>query len=280
MIFQYCVKEERSGQRIAQVLREEFDISSHLLKNIKLYGDITINGSKCWVVAVVQTGDLLEVSWDFHGKEAGEISCDSIPILYQDDCFLIVDKPSNLCVHPSKGHGTESLITLLSGGNHLHVVTRLDKDTSGLVLLAKNGYWHNQLSNTVIQKRYYGLVEGRLEPLTDRIEAPIQREEEGGMRRIVHPDGKTAITLYRVLEYLPEENQSIVDFQLLTGRCHQIRVHTSYRGHPLVGDSLYGSEVSSSDGQRLVCGSLQFLHPRDQTEISVSIKEYREHLLA
>ncbi|MGB4661904.1 MAG: RluA family pseudouridine synthase [Mobilitalea sp.] len=271
MRFSYTIREEHNGHTIEQVLKEEFKISSQLLKNIKLYGSILVNGRKQWTKDSVHNGDILEAGWDFAGKEAGHIICDSIPILYQDDCFLIVVKPSNLCVHPSKGHGYDSLITRLNGGNGLHVVTRLDKDTSGLVLLAKNGYWHNQLSNIEIIKRYYGVVEGKLEPAQSLVDAPIQRESEDSVRRIVHSQGKRAITAYKVLDYLSEVDLSVVGFQLFTGRCHQIRVHTSYLGHPLVGDNLYGSIIESTEGQRLVCGKLQFIHPRDQVLVEVSL---------
>ena len=279
MIFCYQVKPERIGQSVEQVLKEEFGISSHLLKNIRLYGSIVSNGVKKKTNEIVAEGEKLEASWDFNGTEAGQIACDSIPILYQDDCFLIVDKPPKLCVHPSRGHSGDSLITRLSGGNFLNVVTRLDRDTSGLVLLAKNGYWHNCLSHIEITKLYYGLVKGKPELEQGTIDEPIERESAGSIRRIVCAEGKRAITTYRVMEYFEQEDCSILEYQLFTGRCHQIRVHSSYIGHPLIGDGLYGNGEYGMDGQRLICGKLVFEHPQNKEKIEISLPDIINSLM-
>ena len=281
MKFCYTVTQERSGQTVEQILKETFQISSHLLKNIRLYGCLTCDGKKIKTNECVFVESVLFAEWNFNGKEAGEIVSDQIPILFQDECFVIVDKPTNLCVHPSRGHIQDSLITVLSGGNHLNVVTRLDRDTSGIVILAKNGYWHNRISQTEILKLYYGLVEGCPIQKEGMIDEPIERETEGSIKRIVRSDGKSARTAYRVLDYFDDIDCSVLEYRLFTGRCHQIRVHTSFLGCPLVGDSLYGNEKSDSrqDGQRLLCGQVQFIHPKSGELINIRISDIEERLL-
>ena len=281
MKFCFTVTKECSGQTVEQILKDQFQISSHLLKNIRLYGSLTCDGIKIKTNDIASNGCTLLAEWDFNGTEAGDITSKSIPVLFQDECFVIVDKPKNLCVHPSRGHSQDSLITVLSGGNHLNVVTRLDRDTSGIVILAKNGHWHNRMSQTEIIKLYYGLVHGH--PLNKEgiIHAPIEREEEGSIKRIVRPDGKSATTAYQVLEYIEESHCSLMEFRLFTGRCHQIRVHSSYLGCPLVGDTLYGDkgENLKIDGQRLLCGQVQFIHPKSGELIKIRIPDYKERLL-
>ena len=282
MVFRYQVVKRREGQSVETVLKEEFMISAYLLKKIRLYGSITCNGREIKIYDMVAAGDLLAATWDFEGKEAGWITCETIPILYQDTCFLIVDKPSNLCVHPSRGHSQDSLITRLSGGNFLNVVTRLDRDTSGLVLLAKNGYWHNRFATTQISKIYYGLVRGK--PIVPQgvIEEPIERENEGSIKRIVCADGKRAVTSYRLIKYNEEIDCSILEFQLFTGRCHQIRVHSAHIGHPLIGDGLYGNgdRDRELEGQRLLCGKLVFVHPGTGEKIEIELPDIRQRLIS
>ena len=279
MLFRYQVGKCKEGQSVETVLREEFMISAYLLKKIRLYGSIKCNGSEIKIYDLVTTGDWIEAAWDFDGKEAGWITCDTIPILYQDTCFLIVDKPPNLCVHPSRGHIQDSLITVLSGGNFLNVVTRLDRDTSGLVLLAKNGYWHNRFATTPITKIYYGLVSGKPIATQGMIEEPIEREQEGSIRRVVCENGKHAITAYRLVEYIETINCSILEFELFTGRCHQIRVHTSHIGHPLIGDGLYGNG-EEQEGQRLLCGKLLFVHPGTGEKIEIELPDICQRLIS
>lgn len=184
-----------------------------------------------------------------------------IKILYQDDWVVVADKPAGLLTHPSYTGETHALTTLLSPYT-LHPVSRLDRDTSGIILLAKNGYAHDQLSQQTMQKHYRALVHGKMASTSGTIDAPIRRSPNSIITREVGLDGKEARTNYRVLAsylYMDQFPLDLVDFELETGRTHQIRVHSLHLGHPLVGDSLYlGDKLNALD---LAIGR-QALHAR------------------
>ena len=251
--------------RISEYLRMRLGLSVTLIKRVK-YGGVFLNGENVHMRAMVQNGDVIEIRFP---KEASEgIPPMDLPleILYEDAHLIAVCKPRNMPTHPSKGN---SLPTLANAVMHyfgeefvFRAITRLDRDTSGIVLIAKTQYAAARLSEDMkagkFKKIYTAIAEGIPEEKEGRIDAPIRREAEGEMRRIVAEDGKRAVTDYRVIHERSDGN-SILSLRLHTGRTHQIRVHMAHIGHPLLGDFLYGTK--SADGYFLHCTKMEIPHP-------------------
>ena len=199
----------------------------------------------------------------------------SIPlrILYEDDELLAVDKPTNMPTHPSKGNNLPTLANAVMGmygGNFVfRSVNRLDRDTSGIVIIAKNQMSAGKLSELMkagkFRKEYECIVDGVPNPPIGIINQPIEREHEGSIKRIVRPDGKRAVTEYRVIGELGERSRCRII--LHTGRTHQIRVHMAYIGHPLSGDFLYGKRAESEYFLR--CVSISFPHPKTGENLTI-----------
>lgn len=204
-------------------------------------------------------------------------------IVYEDDDILVINKPAGLVVHPSKGHlqGTlvNGLLHYLNGnlscGSDLYrpgIVHRIDKDTSGLLVVAKHNAAHQALADQIVnhdmRRSYMALVHGHVKAPQGTIEAPLQRDPANRLRWTVAKDGKYALTRFQVLESY--ENATLLDLELETGRTHQIRVHLEFIGHPLVGDPVYrkgldhvkGSLVHDMSGQLLHAYALKLQHPR------------------
>ncbi|MFG6118091.1 RluA family pseudouridine synthase [Thalassobacillus sp. B23F22_16] len=243
--------------------------SRQLLKQIKHSQGLQVNGAEVTVRKVLHAGDLVEVTLPIvKPAERLEPIPMELVIVYEDDDLLILDKPAGLAVMPSMNHH----VTLANGivayyekqgvPSTVHIVTRLDKDTSGLVLVAKHAYSHSLLSTGFtgpIEKTYWALVEGHLKHKNGMIEAPIRRKEGSIIEREVKEKGQPAATRYKVLRAL--RAHSLVELELLTGRTHQIRIHMSHRGHPLAGDDLYGGSLGIMKRQALHCRRLVFTHP-------------------
>ncbi len=240
-------------------------LSVTLVKKAK-YGGILLNGQAVTVRATVNVGDKIEI---FLVEEKSEgIPPMDIPlrVIYEDEDILAVDKPTNMPTHPSKGNNLPTLANAVmgyySGDFVFRSVNRLDRDTSGIVIIAKNKISASALSSSMKKglwhKKYHAIVEGCPPDTEGRIDAPIERIEEGNIKRTVRPDGKRAVTEYRVIESYG--NSSLCEISLLTGRTHQIRVHMSYIGHPLVSDFLYGRHNERE--YYLRCVEISFPHPK------------------
>lgn len=199
-------------------------------------------------------------------EEESSINCipGNLNIVYEDDYLLIVDKPNNIPVIGTRAHYDYHLSGIVANyfklnniKSTIHLVNRLDLETSGLVIFAKHQYIHGLFAQSPfkIKKRYYALVEGILDKKSDVINAPILKID-GQMKRIIDPSGQKAQTAYKVIA--ENNGNSLVDIELLTGRTHQIRIHFSSINHPLVGDSLYGN---SNTGVCLQSYGLDFVHP-------------------
>lgn len=233
----FTVTKEQDGMSAESILRKKYLMSSNMIKKVKLYGRLEADGVHIRIRDAVHEGNVIFASYE---EDSGKLKENSqIPILYEDDWIGVVCKPSNMVTHPTHGHLDDSLLTALSD-NTLHPVMRLDRDTSGLLVVAKNGYAHNTVLLGGITKKYIAAVYGEYNPSEGVINLPIKRREGSVMIRDVSPDGKESITYYKSLYYNPDTNLSLVGFVLGTGRCHQIRVHSTYMGHPLAGDTLYG----------------------------------------
>ena len=236
-----------------------------LVKKAK-YGGIRLNGETVTVRALVNEGDKIELYLDEEKSESIPPMDIPLRVLYEDEDLIAVDKPTNMPTHPSKGNNLPTLANAIMGyfnGDFVfRSVNRLDRDTSGVVIVAKNKISASSLSSSMKKglwsKKYHALVEGIPSPERGTIDAPIERIEEGNIKRCVRPDGKRAITKYKVIENLGE--RALCEITLLTGRTHQIRVHMSHIGHPLTSDFLYGR--ASEAEYYLRCKEISFPHPR------------------
>ena len=248
-------------------------LSRRLARKIKLYGKMYINHQEAFNYYLVKKGDLLTIEFDEVLNEKIVSNQSNLEILYEDDDLMVVNKPHDLAIQPSKRHQEDNLISRIKAffinqeiTSNIHIVNRLDYATSGLVLVAKNGYIHHQLtSKNHVYKKYQALVVGQLIEKEGTINLPIARLVDEEIKRGVSEAGKSAITHYRVLvEY---ENTSLLELVLETGRTHQIRVHMSHIGHPLLGDKLYGTEEKRL---YLDCYYMEFIHPQTNKKLTFS----------
>lgn len=261
-------------------LVSEMKLSGRLIKHAKQERAIFVDSKFRTVRFELQGGERISIRID----EKSELPAEDMPlnIAYEDDDVLVIDKEPNLVVHPTHQH-LEG--TLLNGIRHYalqkgedykpHVVNRLDRDTSGLMIIAKNSYAHfelmKQMEEDAIVKKYRALVWGHMEPKSGLIDLPIIDKSDVALKRIVGEGGRPSQTEFEVIEIY--ESFSLVELRLLTGRTHQIRVHLSYLGHPIVGDSLYGAEREPILGrQALHSCYLEFTSPRsDRVKIKSSL---------
>ena len=298
--FTFCVTEEMEDIRIDKCLMELMDSLSrtYIQKLIKdklvLVGNVPVKANY-----KVRTDDVLQISV----PEAVEpdIKPENIPldVLYEDEDVLVVNKPKGMVVHPAAGHYNGTLVNALlyyckdslSGINGIlrpGIVHRIDRDTTGSLLICKNDFSHAsiaaQLKEHSVTRRYVAIVHGRLKDEEGTINAPIGRHPTDRKKMAVnHTNGKDAVTHYRVLARFSE--YTYIECRLETGRTHQIRVHMASIGHPLLGDEVYApgrkSSFSSLQGQTLHAKILGFIHPKtgEYIETTAPLPEYFEHLL-
>ncbi len=270
MELQYLVKEPC---RISDILQKNFNMSHRLLTFLIKSQLIYRNGTVCDTRDLAQPGDSITIFLGYAEDTSNIIPTQiHLEILYEDDWMLVLLKPSGISIHPSMLHYTDSLsngvryyFDQIGLPKKIRPVNRLDFYTSGLVIFAKCAYIHEQLSWQMQQhsfeKDYLAMVHGHLAEPEGTIQLPIARKNNSIIERCVDFEhGQTAITTYQVVHYLENSDMTLVRCHLLTGRTHQIRVHFSSIGHPLVGDSLYGNDVCDT-GQMLHCTSLSFTHP-------------------
>lgn len=254
-------------------------ISRSLLKSVKgRPNSILVNNEPEKVTKSLQEGDL--VTFKLPDKKASshvKATEGKLNILYEDDYFIALNKPANIPSLPSHQNKEHTMANFLLWyfekmnyqNTSIHPVSRLDKDTSGVIIYAKSGYIHHLFSKTTMKKRYKAVVEGALNVKEDIIDFPIARAPGSIIKRAVLPEGKPAITKYSIIKKLPE--LTYIDIELLTGRTHQIRVHFSYINHPLAGDDLYGGSMTRIKRQALHCYELTFEHPITKDEISLQV---------
>ncbi len=248
------------------MLRNKLFISTRLLNKLKMNGKILINGTSVYSSALVHGNDKITVNIDF--EESDYLEAENIPlqIIFEDEYFLAVNKESGMCVHPSSYHPSGTLANgvkyYLHNNKKVRPINRLDKDTSGIVLFAKNEYIQERMiQNPTMQKEYLALCEGNISSINGTIDAPIARKMGSIMEREISEEGQRAVTHYEVLNYDKEKDISLVKLILETGRTHQIRVHLAYIGHPILGDTLYGKESKWISRQALHAWRLSFEHP-------------------
>lgn len=259
-IIEFKIENENSGKQIKEFLRD-FGISSTLLAKLKrTENGITLNGEFARAIDVMQTGDLLKIAIAEKG-ERPQPSGFPIEIVYNDEDIIVANKPPFMPVHESRNHRGDALsnavASRLGEGTAFRAVYRLDRDTSGLVLIAKNELAAAKLAGN-IKKDYYAVVCGKYEG-RGTIDAPIKRMGDSIIKRCVADGGERAVTHYEAIKY--NEKYTLMKINLETGRTHQIRVHFSHLGTPLAGDTLYGKENDIINRQALHCKAIYFTHP-------------------
>ena len=268
------VKGIDSGKTVENICRRKLNISAKLFKVLKLNGKLRINGEVCRSIDVVRENDVLTVDVTENESSLNIVPVEmELDIIYEDEYLLVVNKPRNMSVHPSIGNFDNTLANGVvwhwneNGEMHkFHAVNRIDKDTSGICVIAKNQFSHGVLSEQIknggFVRKYKAIIHGKLEPLCGMIDKPIARECESVIKRVVSENGKIAVTEYKTLHQCGK--YSMVEVFLHTGRTHQIRVHFSHMGHPLVGDWLYGNGDEERDvakGHLLHAYYASFVHP-------------------
>lgn len=291
------ITENQAGERIDRFLADSQDLTRSFLQKILKEGEVIVNGKSVKANYKLREGDRIE----FEIPEAVEpdIVAEDIPlsILYEDADVLVVDKPKGMVVHPAAGHYSRTLVNAvmyhckgeLSGINGVlrpGIVHRIDRDTTGSIIICKNDMAHNEIARQLkehsINRRYRAIVTGVLKDEEGTIEGAIGRDKKDRKKMAITADGKPAVTHYRVLQRF--KHYTYVECVLETGRTHQIRVHMASIGHPLLGDEVYGrrSDKYKCEGQCLHAMTLGFHHPRtgEYIEVNAPLPPYFEHLLA
>ena len=265
---EYELTAEESGQRLDKYLAGEMtDLSRSRIKELVQAGEILVNGKKSKVSYKVQKDDLIQVI--VLPLEPLKLEAENIPldIVYEDKDVIVVNKPQGMVVHPAAGHPSHTLVNALlyhtrdladsPEGFRPGIVHRIDKDTSGLLMVAKNAAARESLEKQLAAKsnkrQYLAIVHGNFAEEEGTIDAPIGRNPKDRKQMAVVEKGKSAVTHFKVLEQY--QGYSLVECQLETGRTHQIRFHMAYIGHPLAGDPLYGP-------RKTLPGHGQFLHAK------------------
>ncbi|ACQ52694.1 RluA family pseudouridine synthase [Clostridium botulinum] len=271
----FVVKKINHNIDIKDYLREMESLSGRFIRKAVRDGRVFVNKEKVIKKHKLSQDDLIEIYMQEDEHQNIEPEDMNIEIVYEDNDIIVINKRPGIVVHPTKGHPTGTL----SNGILYHfkkngeksivrLVSRLDRDTSGLIIIAKNQFSHMRLASDMskdsFRKIYIAVVHGSMKEKEKRINLPIYKEEESeSIKRIVDERGQESITTYKVLEELSKG--SVVRLELETGRTHQIRVHMSHLGHPLYGDSLYGKgeeEKEYIERQALHAYKLEFPHPR------------------
>lgn len=272
----------RAG-RLSSFLREEMAMSAGLINRLKWHEKILVNGKPEHTDYAVQIGDTITILLDApqiqYPAEQGDLT-----ILYEDEHILAVDKPAGMLIHPSRSKNTGTLANFVLGYYEktgqtcaFHPLTRLDRDTFGVVLLAKNSHISALLQAGDLQKTYHAVTFGGPDEDTGVIDAPIARKPLPSLLREIREDGKPSVTEYEVLE----RNGKLCKLKLrpITGRTHQLRLHCAYMGYPILGDPQYGSAESTAFSDslgiqtQLLCAKiLEFTHPVTGEPVTITSK--------
>ena len=295
---EFIVEKEEEGKRIDAYLAKKEDISREHVQRIIKEENILVNGKKTKPAYKVQKNDKIALEEE-QPKEI-ELKAQEIPIeiIYQDDDIIVVNKPKGMVVHPGNGNPDGTLVNSLmaickdslSGiGGEIRpgIVHRLDKDTSGVLVVAKNDKAHinlsNQIKNHEVEKTYIALVRGIVKENEATINMPIGRNKNDRKKMAVEKDGKEAITNFKVLERYPKDNCTLLEVKIETGRTHQIRVHLSHIGYPVIGDEVYsnGKNKWGIKGQCLHAKKLKFKHPitGKEMEFEAELPDYFKEVL-
>ncbi len=296
---EFIVKQEEAGKRIdAYLSSKNEDISRVAIQRLIEEEKILVNGKKTKASYKVQEND--KITQEEEKPQEINLKAQDIPIevIYEDDDIIVVNKPKGLVVHPANGNPDGTLVNAimaickdsLSGiGGEIRpgIVHRLDKDTSGILVVAKNDKAHinmsEQIKNHTVKKTYIALVRGIVKENEATINMPIGRSTKDRKKMAVTKNGKEAITHFKVIKRYPNENCTLLEVRIETGRTHQIRVHLSQIGYPVIGDTTYSSGKNKWEvqGQCLHAKSLEFKHPITQKEmfLEAELPEYLQKII-
>lgn len=277
------VEEKYDGIVIREFLKEELELSSRLIRRAAIEKRIFVNKEAVRMRKVLHTGDIVEVKLERVESQNIIPEKMELNIVYEDEDILVLNKPPYTVVHPTRGYPTGTLangvLYYFNENNQnciVRLVSRLDMDTSGLIIIAKNQYAHMALSKEMqlnhLEKRYLAVVHGHLQKEEGTIDLPIFKpeDEESIFKRIIDERGQRSITHYKVVKKF--KDATLVECLLETGRTHQIRVHLSHIGHPIYGDTLYGygeEEKELIPRQALHAYGLDFKSPRTKEKLSL-----------
>lgn len=275
-IEEWLIDEEFSGARLDQAINKKFpDISRTVAQDMVKNGEIKFNGSTTKPGQKLKIGDKVEIT--FRSDELNtEIQATEMnfPVLYEDDDIIVINKPYGLVVHPGAGNEKVTVVSAILSHTTLSpigapdrpgVVHRLDKETSGIMVLAKNKEAHkglaDQFASHDLDKEYLAIIQGHIVNKKGRIQVAIERDpnHRQRMKATSAENGRMATSIFEVEEYL--RNATLVRVKILTGRTHQIRVHMAFTGHPLLGDTTYGGRKFGNDEHFLHSCRLAFKHP-------------------
>ncbi len=282
MVLEYKITEKDTFINLKDLLKNYFKISDRLLVKLKHEQKILVNDKAAYIDIHLRSGDIVSVYIDFEEDNSNIVPVKmDLEIIYEDEALLIINKPANMPIHPSMEHYEDSLsngvrcyFDTLGLKKKIRPVNRLDKDTSGLVVFAKNEYVQEclvrQMKNNEFKKEYIAVCSGIFEKKSGTINAPIARKENSIIERCIAENGETAITHYEVIkEY---NDYSVVKCILETGRTHQIRLHMSHIGHPILGDTLYGTSSMLISRQALHAYKISFIHPITKQKLEFTSK--------
>ncbi len=273
MILRYIVKE--SNKTINQIINEQFHLSNRLFSKLINSKNIFLNKKTVDTRIIANIYDEITVDLNYDEDNSNIVPKKmNLNTLYEDEGLLILDKPAGIAVHPSILHYEDSLsngvryyFDSINFKKKIRPVNRLDFNTSGIIIFAKNEYVQENLIRQMklgtFSKEYLAVVEGHFKEKNGIVDAPISRKIGSIIERCISENGQNAVTEYEVLkEYKNEDNTySLIKCHLLTGRTHQIRVHMAYIGHPLLGDTLYGNSSKKINRQALHSSKISFIHP-------------------
>lgn len=280
MKLSYTIKSNEHFDNIKEVLKTKFEISDRLLLKLKKNNLIFLNNTVANIKSPVNLHDVVEISLDYPEDNTNIIPVKmDLKIIFEDDWLLVLNKPAGYPIHPSMQHYEDSIsngvryyFDSIGLRKKIRPVNRLDKDTSGLVIFAKNEYIQEclvrQMKSGVLKKEYIAICEGILPHAKCTINAPIARKENSIIERCIDESGDVAITHYDVLK--SNDSMSVVHLILETGRTHQIRVHMAHIGNPIIGDTLYGHSSKLINRQALHSNKISFIHPITKEQINLT----------
>lgn len=280
MKLNYIVKKDDHFVNLRELIRTQFQISDRLFLKLKKNGKIYLNNSNTCLWKPLEVNDLIELFIDFEEDNSNIPSNEmNLDIIYEDEAFLIINKPAGIPVHPSMQHYSDSLSSgvkfyfdTLSFHKKIRPVNRIDRNTSGIVIFAKNEYIQEylvrEMKNKEFHKKYIAICNGIFVQKQGTINLPISRKEGSIIERCIDEKGASSITHYLVLSECIEKNYSVIECTLETGRTHQIRVHMEAIGHPLLGDTLYGNESDLINRQALHAHKVSFIHPLTKERVN------------
>lgn len=264
------IDKKYEGMTIRSFLRDKLQYSRRSIVALKKSCGAKLNGDLCHMNMLLKENDVLEL--DFEDSESENIALDEmeLDVVFEDESMIVINKQAGIPVHPTRRYPNNTLANGLAfrwagedSARKVRPINRLDKDTTGLVVFAKNAHIQHLMSFYVgkeeFRKEYTALVHGQLQEAEGTIDQPIARENERAVKRVVREDGDRSVTHFKTEKTY--RDYSVVRLVLETGRTHQIRVHMSYIGHPLLGDTLYGGDTGLIGRHALHAGKITMLHP-------------------